>query len=178
MYIRGISIIMRFYDRYNELQTLDKMYELSKKAKHMLVILGRRRIGKTRLIKEFIRGKKSFYFFVERSSGTMLLQRISEELARMMPGKVVGTLGWEYAFKILLSEFDIVVLDEFQNILSVDESALSILQRVWDEFNGNTLLILVGSYQTMMKRYLKITALLSMDAVLEDCVWSPFITGM
>ena len=143
---------MRFYNRHGDLQTLEKMYELSKKAKHMLVILGRRRIGKTRLIKEFIRGKNSFYFFVERSSGAMLLRRISEELSRMMPGKVVGTLDWESTFKILLSEFDVVVFDEFQNILSVDESSLSILQRVWDEFNGNTLLILVGSYQTMMKK--------------------------
>jgi len=143
---------MRFYDRHSEMQTLERMYELSEQAKHMLVVLGRRRIGKTRLIKEFIRGKKAFYFFVERSSGAMLLRRISEELARMMPGKVVGTLDWESAFKILLEEFDVVVLDEFQNILSVDESALSILQRVWDEFKGGTLLILVGSYQTMMKK--------------------------
>ncbi len=143
---------MRFYDRQNELRTLERMYRLSENAKHMLVVLGRRRIGKTRLIKEFIRGKKSFYFFVERSSSAMLLQRISEELARMIPKKVVGTLDWESAFKILLEDFDVVVLDEFQNILSVDESALSTLQRVWDEFNGNTLLILVGSYQTMMKK--------------------------
>ena len=143
---------MRFYDRHSEMQTLERMYELSEQAKHMLVVLGRRRIGKTRLIKEFIRGKNSFYFFVERSSGAMLLRRISEELARMMPWKVVGTLDWESAFKILLEEFDVVVLDEFQNILSVDESALSILQRVWDEFKGGTLLILVGSYQTMMKK--------------------------
>ncbi len=143
---------MKFYDRHSELQTLEKMYELSKKSKHMLVVLGRRRIGKTRLIKEFIQGKNSFYFFVDRSSGAMLLQRISEELASMFPGKVVGTLDWSAAFKILLAEFDVVVLDEFHNILSVDESALSILQRVWDEFNGSTLLILVGSYQTMMKK--------------------------
>ena len=150
--VLSISAIMRFYDRHVEMQTLEKMYNLSKKSKHMLVVLGRRRIGKTRLIKEFIRDKKSFYFFVERSSGAMLLQRLSAELARRMPGKVVGTLDWDSAFKILLSEFDIVVLDEFQNILSTDESALSILQRVWDEFDGRALLILVGSYQTMMKK--------------------------
>ncbi len=54
---------MRFYNRQNEIQALTKMKQLSSDGSKMSVILGRRRIGKTRLIREVFQEDKFLYFF-------------------------------------------------------------------------------------------------------------------
>ena len=54
---------MNFIDREKELETLNKEY---KKDNSFVVLYGRRRVGKTTLIKEFIKDKKAFYFFADR----------------------------------------------------------------------------------------------------------------
>lgn len=52
---------MNFIDREKELETLNKEY---KKDNSFVVLYGRRRVGKTTLIKEFIKDKKAFYFLL------------------------------------------------------------------------------------------------------------------
>jgi len=54
---------MKFYDRKNELEVLQKAESLSNNISQMTFIVGRRRIGKTRLIKEAFNDKKLLYFF-------------------------------------------------------------------------------------------------------------------
>ena len=51
---------MNFIDREKELETLNKEY---KKDNSFVILYGRRRVGKTTLIIEFIKDKKAFYFF-------------------------------------------------------------------------------------------------------------------
>ena len=57
---------MKFYDRKNELEVLQKTESLSHNISQMTFIAGRRRIGKTRLIKEAFNDKKLLYFFVSK----------------------------------------------------------------------------------------------------------------
>ena len=54
---------MNFINREKELETLNKEY---KKDNSFVVLYGRRRVGKTTLIKEFIKDKKAFYFFADK----------------------------------------------------------------------------------------------------------------
>ena len=54
---------MNFIDREKELESLNKGY---KKKNSFVVLYGRRRVGKTTLIKEFIKDKKVFYFFADK----------------------------------------------------------------------------------------------------------------
>ena len=54
---------MTFVNREKEMETLDREY---KKENSFVVIYGRRRVGKTTLIKEFIKDKKAFYFFADK----------------------------------------------------------------------------------------------------------------
>ena len=54
---------MNFIDRKKEIEALNKEY---KKENSFVILYGRRRIGKTTLIKEFIKGKKAFYFFADK----------------------------------------------------------------------------------------------------------------
>ena len=56
---------MNFINREKEMETLDREY---KKENSFVVIYGRRRVGKTTLIKEFIKEKKTFYFFADKQN--------------------------------------------------------------------------------------------------------------
>ncbi|RME01045.1 MAG: ATPase, partial [Bacteroidetes bacterium] len=57
---------MEFIDREKELESLNRIRELSQQRSMMTFIVGRRRIGKTRLIRESVKGVKYLYFFVSR----------------------------------------------------------------------------------------------------------------
>ena len=61
---------MKFYGREDELRLMGQLYQ---KSPSFLVITGRRRIGKTTLVREFIRSRPSIYFFVDNHKKIDLL---------------------------------------------------------------------------------------------------------
>ena len=132
---------IEFFDRAKEKYFLDGLRH--KSEKQMIVVYGRRRIGKTMLLKHVYPYAK--YLFVDTISKETLLKDFSEHIFD-------GVFGsWEAFFKHLLNNNDIVIIDEFQNFLRVDNSVFSILQKVWDGLDSKVLLILCGSYTGMMK---------------------------
>ncbi|MHC1568062.1 MAG: DUF234 domain-containing protein [Candidatus Syntropharchaeia archaeon] len=141
---------MKFYDREEEMRILENSSRI--KGKKLIVISGRRRIGKTRLVMEFSSGKKSVYFFVERKSEELLLRDFSQELSRMMPEKSIGTLSWEEFFRVLLENTEIVIFDEVQNLYHVNPGVYTTFQKVWDRYEGDAMVLFLGSYVGLMKR--------------------------
>lgn len=135
-------MITRFYDRERSVGFLKEL--VNTPGKQMVSMYGRRRIGKTTLLKHVFPNVE--YFFVDTRSSNTLLSDFSQ---RLIGGRFNS---WEEFFRYLLAREKIVIFDEFQNFLKVDKSVFSILQKVWDEFNGDTKLILCGSYVGMMKR--------------------------
>ncbi len=132
---------MKFFDRIKEKDFLTGLRR--KSEKQMIVVYGRRRIGKTMLLKHVFPDAE--YLFVDTRSKETLLKDFSGQIFD-------GVFGnWEAFFKHLLSNNGIVIIDEFQNFLRVDNSVFSILQKVWDNLDSNVLLILCGSYTGMMK---------------------------
>ncbi|ETR67782.1 MAG: hypothetical protein OMM_11215 [Candidatus Magnetoglobus multicellularis str. Araruama] len=75
---------MKFYNRKIELDTINEWVNLSKKSTQVGVIFGRRRIGKTRLIKESLKKKNYLYFFIERKPITELLNDFIEAIADLI----------------------------------------------------------------------------------------------
>ncbi len=132
---------MQFYDRKDEIHFLSKITRAS--HKQMISMYGRRRIGKTTLLKHVLPGAE--YFFVDTRSSSTLLLDFSK---RLIQGQFDN---WEEFFRYLLSHKKIVIFDEFQNFSKVDKSIFSVLQKVWDELENDTKLILCGSYVGMMK---------------------------
>jgi hypothetical protein len=59
---------MRFYNREKELKQLQKIRERSEGSAQMSVIIGRRRIGKTSLLKKDMEGQLAIYLFVSKKS--------------------------------------------------------------------------------------------------------------
>lgn len=141
---------MKFINRYQELQKLEEYYVLSQKQLMTLAISGLRRVGKTTLVKEFIKNKKAFYFFVyDSKTSAELLREFTEELRHQ---HIISSLevvsSWNVFFKLLFERCQnhILVFDEFQNFYNIDKSVFSILQRHCDEYKSTPLtIILLGS---------------------------------
>ncbi len=142
-----------FYDRKEELSYLSIQRENSKKRSLFLVIIGRRRVGKTALVREFLKNEGGIYLFIEVKDESLIFQD-----AEMAFEPVLGfrprISSWEEMFDMVGKNRLIIVLDEFQNLLQVNRSAFSKIQGIWDrvEGNGGVLLIAVGSYTGMMKK--------------------------
>ncbi|OGR05373.1 MAG: ATPase [Deltaproteobacteria bacterium RIFOXYD12_FULL_50_9] len=150
---------MKFYDRTRELQRLDEIAATGTDAAHLVVITGRRRIGKTALIKHFGEGRAGLiYFFVGRKKPQILLDEFTSLLAERIPLlKSVKITSFEDFFAILFEQMAasplFIVFDEFQNFLYVDPSVFSTLQHLWDnnQDRAKGAIICVGSIQTLMR---------------------------
>ncbi len=135
-----------FIDRDNELKRFNELSSL--KRPPFIVVVGRRRVGKTRLIQEFIKGVEApIYLFVEEKRSEILLRDWSKHA-----GGGVLFASWEPLLRHFLSKYSVVVIDEFQNFARVDPSFFTTLQKIIDEEKHEAMLILVGSYLGMMKK--------------------------
>ena len=142
-----------FIDRYDEMRCLEEQYQ--RDSASFVVIYGRRRVGKTTCISEFIKDKKSIYMLATEESDEMNQRLFKQSVEEAMNMNIEFT-GWEELFKSIpfsTEERIVVVLDEFQYLGKVKASFPSILQRIWDTYlmNQNVMLILCGSLVSMME---------------------------
>ena len=150
---------MDFIGRTSELATLNA--EL-KRGSGFVVIYGRRRVGKTTLIKEFIKDKRAFYFLATTESEAQSMKRFAGVLSRAtknpMLSKVTFT-DWLDLFQVVADdhpdEKKVLVIDEFPYLVKTNPDFPSILQNAWDEVlkDHNVMLILCGSLISMMKKH-------------------------
>lgn len=149
---------MKFYDRIKELEALRKIEVLSASTAQLTVITGRRRIGKTTLIKESFTRIPFVYFFVGKKSETLLCSELSE-IIRETLGEDLGEFS---SFPRLLGAILSIakrrnftlVFDEFQNIAYTRSSIFSDIQDVWDSNKGESRinLVICGSLYSKMKQ--------------------------
>lgn len=150
---------MRFINRTKELTTLNNEY--NKIDSSFVVIYGRRRTGKTTLIREFIKNKKGIYYFADIQSETMQMADFKEQVSNLYPKdeffRSVKISTWEALFQYIGNksnpeERTIIVIDEFQNICKENKAFPSILQKIWDMQlkDRNIMIILCGSLISMM----------------------------
>ncbi|MCX8189329.1 MAG: ATP-binding protein [Nitrososphaeria archaeon] len=139
-------MIVRFINRKDELSVLERLY--NEKRPQLVIVYGRRRVGKTRLLLEFLKGKNGLYFYVPRGGGETILS----ELSRVV--EVDFFKGFKFKdfssfLEYLVKRFEektVVIIDEFQRLCEVD-GAISYIQKYWDEkfSKTNSMLILSGS---------------------------------
>lgn len=151
-------MIQLFVNRKVELEFLERKY--SEDASNFIVIYGKRRVGKTELIKRFLRNKKGTYILCTIDS--------VEENIREMKQKFYELTGKEYFLKLeTKSFFDLfkyaaeelketktaIIIDEFPYLIELDTGVVSVFQKVWDEALANTkvFLVLCGSSIGMME---------------------------
>ncbi len=150
---------MKFIGRKPELDRLESEY---RKDSSMVIIYGRRRVGKTTLIKEFIKGKNAFYFLASKEVEPLCRKRFAGVLARGMSNPRIGQVtyaDWETLFEMIADyrpdEKKVVIIDEFPYLVKTNPAFPSIMQYVWDEIlkDRNVMLILCGSLISMMKKH-------------------------
>lgn len=152
----------KFYDRKKELQTLLQIEKQSKTNACFTVITGRRRIGKTELIKNFIADKKSAYLFTTRNAEKTLCSYWQKILEESIGLKIFGTVEKlsDLFEQIMIYSKDhsfTLVIDEFQDIDYINKSFFSQMQNTWDSLKASSKinLIVCGSIYSLMAKIFK-----------------------
>ena len=136
--------MIRFTDRKDELTLLENSWV--KDNAEFVVICGRRRIGKTRLILEFMKGKDGIFFIAEDTNKKTQINELKNKTAGYFDDDFLRRTDitewrdlFEYLTKILPSKKKIYfVIDEFSYIIKNDSAVISALQKFWDTFLSNT----------------------------------------
>ena len=148
----------KFVNRTKELESLERQYALGQSS--LVIVYGRRRVGKTALISEFLkRHPDSLYFLATEESERQNLSCFKALVADFTGNGLLrsASADWLTVFGALVSfrteTKKIIVFDEFQYIGQSDPAFLSVMQRVWDTLleNADVMLILCGSLVSMMK---------------------------
>ena len=146
-----------FYNRKNELLTLEQEYQ--KRGSAFTVIYGRRRIGKTALIYEYVKDKPLLFIYATEANFLIQLENIKPQLLKLINKPYLKDIKLESFTQLfeLLNEYDfkqklVLVIDEYQNLCKIDKAFSSELQRLWDMQlkHQNIHLILSGSVISMM----------------------------
>lgn len=148
----------RFIDREEELETLESEYR--RKGSAMVVLYGRRRVGKTTLLSKFIENRKALFFLASEESEGINRAAFKEKAADFTGNELlrqVDAKSWDVIFKAITdyqcNEKKIIVIDEFQYIGKSNPAFPSIFQRIWEEQlkDANVMVVLCGSLISMMR---------------------------
>jgi len=147
---------MKFYDREVEIGILKKSNAMSKKHSAFTIITGRRRMGKTALIKEAEKGENLLYFLVPRTTEDLLCERLADAAKTDLGVSLVDSGRFRDLFLQLMrygeqNSFTFII-DEFQELEKIDRSFTSVIQDLWDSYKSTSKvnLIACGSVYSMM----------------------------
>jgi len=144
---------MEFVNRFAELTDLRRVLRSPRPA--LVRVYGRRRLGKTELLRKLCREEEGLYLLVDEADAIQQRASLSSQLAQQDRSLEVPIASWDALFDLLLRVGrKFVVLDEFQRLLVSDPLAVSRLQHRWDtEFKeSGPSLVLCGSSIGMMQR--------------------------
>ena len=149
---------MDFLDRIEEKRRLDGF--INRESGGLACLYGRRRCGKTRLLKEVLNGRdNAVYFLADRSVPQLQRFRLCEEIARAVQlfAHLDTPTDWGKTFDLwssLSPKGSVLVLDEFPYLAASSPELPSVLQRIVDgiEASGRKIVI-CGSSQRMMQGF-------------------------
>lgn len=153
---------MKFYDREQEMAFLRDTREKAEEAARFTVVTGRRRIGKTTLIREAYKDKPFVYFFVARKAESDLCEVYLEEINEKLGIPTLGSSRkfsdiFRYLMQLSVTHSFTLVIDEFQDFFRVNKAVYSEMQNIWDEFEKTSKinLIVCGSIYSLMQKLFK-----------------------
>lgn len=146
-----------FVNRRNELKLLEQLH--AEKNPKLILLYGKRRVGKTALLNEFARKHKAVYLVARQESEKDQLKKISAEIAEYLKDEVLKLSpfqNYDALFTYLDEKGMPVLFDEFPFLVESNKALPSILQEHWDQkfSKKNTFLLLCGSSIRMMESLL------------------------
>ena len=153
---------MRFYDREQEIAFLRETREQAKAMARFTVLTGRRRIGKTTLIREAYKDEPFVYFFVARKAEGDLCEVYLEEISEKLGIPTLGSSRkfsdiFRYLLQLSAEKSFTLVIDEFQDFYRVNKGVFSEMQNIWDEYEKTSKvnLVVCGSIYSLMQKIFK-----------------------
>jgi len=150
---------MKFYNRENELEILNDIELKSANEAKMTFLVGRRRIGKTALIKESYKNSNFIYFFVSKKNEVLLCEEFVSTTEADSNIKFFGNFTrfidlFSYLMDVSKKQSFTLAIDEFQEFYKVNTSIYSEMQNIWDANKNESKmnLILSGSIYSLMKK--------------------------
>jgi len=150
-------MIREFIDRKEELSLLER--EWQSPGGRLIILYGRRRVGKTRLIDEFIRDKPGILYIAEDASPHIQIAQCKARCAEFLGDPLLASLEigtWEQLFTYLAQKPQkgrtYLVIDEFTYLIKNDPALLSALQKIWDHHltKSDWYILLSGSILSLM----------------------------
>lgn len=149
-----------FIGREAELQFLENRYHAA--GGQLVVLYGRRRVGKTETLRQFCQKKPHVFFACRECTDRLQLKSFSEKLLKenIPAGKYVSQFSdWEQAFRAVLElpygeSRKLLVIDEFPYMCRGNTGIPSILQNLWDEIlkDENVMIVLCGSAMSFIEK--------------------------
>ena len=149
-----------FIGRKAELAFLEDKY--AAQGGQLVVLYGRRRVGKTETLREFCKGKKHVFYSCTQSTDEVQLRKFSKRILQEdIPAKnyISEFEDWEKAFNSILDlpcedGKKLIVIDEFPYMCKANKSIPSILQNIWDSSfkDSNVMIVLCGSAMSFIEK--------------------------
>ena len=152
---------MEFFAREEEIQNLREIRVKSHEFSKMTVVTGRRRVGKTELVKHALNDgvDKFVYLLITRQEEKPLCAGLQQEaihaMGRPFPGKIEKFSDLFKAICEYATEEPItLVLDEFQEFDKINPGVFGEVAGIWDAFHNRAKLNLVvcGSVNRLMNK--------------------------
>lgn len=134
--------------------------EYNRKGSSLVILYGRRRVGKTELSSAFMKNKNALYFLITEESEIQNRNAFKDSVAEFCDNELLRNAkidSWEILFKILCEKAQneklLLIIDEFQYLGKSNPAFLSIFQKIWDTMlkDKNVMVILCGSLISMME---------------------------
>ncbi len=156
--LKYIIMIRKFVDREFELSSLNRIY--TEPGLRFIIVYGRRRVGKTELIKRFSDQKDSIYFLADKRGTKKNVMRMAKLAASYFHDTEPKVDDFDELFSYISKRADkknlIIIIDEFSYLVEKDDSIPSVFQLIVDEVitDSNIFLTLSGSSVSMMENLL------------------------
>ena len=173
---------MDFFGREKELEILRREEELSASSARFTIVMGRRRIGKTSLIRRNFQGRQCLYILAKNEAEATFCSSIQRQIQRELGISVYGSVRsmrdildilFSYATQNQLN----LVIDEVQEFFYVRKSIFADMQELWDKYKSDMKInfITCGSIYSLMKELFedKKSAMYGrMTKALSSCLYS------
>ena len=148
-----------FIGRNDELKILENRYHSNRGE--LVVLYGRRRVGKTELLHQFCKNKKHVFYACTECADSSQLSAFSERMMRAghPAAKYISSFSdWSTALSAVAelpsNEKKLLVIDEFPYMVRNNAEIPSILQNLWDAIlqHSNVMIILCGSAMSFIEK--------------------------
>ena len=152
---------MKFYGREDEIALLRKFRDKARRDAQLVVLTGRRRVGKTALVRLALDDGRLPYLHlpITRQSEVTLCQELQAETERVLNLGILGTCSrfadlFQKLMEASLKRSFTLVLDEFQEFDRINPAVFSQVASVWDRFHGESKvnLVICGSINRLMNK--------------------------